>query len=73
LRYLNAAGVRHRETFDTSGEALDFKAKLRLMSRSDALDEVDVGKEALPRLFGAYVVGECAQVVDLDFDCVAGA
>lgn len=47
VRYLNAVGVRDQETFDTPEEALDFKAKLRLMRRSDALDELDVGQQTL--------------------------
>lgn len=40
-------GERDQDTFDTPQEALDFKAKLRLMKRRDNLDELDAGQQTL--------------------------
>jgi integrase len=66
VRYLNAAGVRRQETFDQPGDAIDFKAKLRLMTRSDALDELDIGKETLvefmPEFWRLYAKRTLAEV-----------
>lgn len=46
-------GKRLVETCETAGEALDFKAHLRLATRRGVLDELDMGRETLTE-FGAY-------------------
>lgn len=45
-------GKRLVETFDNAGDALDFKAHLRLAARRGVLDELDMGRETLTE-FGA--------------------
>jgi integrase len=47
VRFKDASGCRRSETFDELDDALDFQAKLRLLRRRDALNELDVGRETL--------------------------
>lgn len=66
VRFTNAAGKRDQETFDTPIEALDFKAKLRLMKRRDNLEELDSGQqtlaEFLPLFWRLYAKRRLAEV-----------
>jgi site-specific recombinase XerC len=54
VRYINGAGVRDDEEFDTPQEAKDFKAKLRLAKRSGVLRELSAGKETLGEFMADY-------------------
>jgi integrase len=47
VRFTNAFGERDQETFDTPHEALDFKAKVRLMGRRETLEDLDIGLQPL--------------------------
>jgi integrase len=47
VRFTDASGSRRSETFDQIDDALDFQAKLRLLRRRDALNELDAGRETL--------------------------
>jgi integrase len=66
VRFMNAVGVRDQETFDTPEEALDFKAKLRLMKRRGNLDELDAGAQTLvefmPEFWRLYAKRRLAEV-----------
>ncbi len=54
VRFTNAAGRSDQETFDTPQEALDFKAKLRLMKRRGDLAELDAGRQTLEEFMVDY-------------------
>jgi len=66
VRFTNAMGERDQDTFDTPQEALDFKAKLRLMKRRDNLDELDAGQQTLvefmPQFWRLYAKRRLAEV-----------
>jgi hypothetical protein len=47
VRFTNAFGERDQETFDTPQDALDFKAKIRLMGRRETLEDLDIGLQPL--------------------------
>jgi integrase len=66
VRFTNAMGERDQETFDKPEEALDFKAKLRLMKRRDNLEELDAGRQSLvefmPEFWQLYARRRLAEV-----------
>lgn len=66
VRFRNASGERDEETLDAPEDALDFKAKLRLMARRGNLHELDTGeqtlKEFMPELWSLYAKRSLAEV-----------
>jgi integrase len=54
VRFRNARGERKGRTFDCAQDALDFRARLRLLKRAGDLPVLDAGKEPLERLMGDY-------------------
>jgi integrase len=54
VRFINGAGERDEETFDTPKEARDFQAKLRLMKRRGNLGELDAGQQTLEEFMVDY-------------------
>ncbi|HLL92933.1 MAG TPA: hypothetical protein VK252_08345 [Solirubrobacteraceae bacterium] len=66
VRFVNAGGERDEETLDTPEDALDFKAKLRLMARRGNLHELDTGEQTLrqfmPEFWNLYAKRSLAEV-----------
>ncbi len=66
VRFMNASGERDEETLDTPQDALDFKAKLRLMARRGNLHELDTGEQTLrqfmPEFWKLYAKRSLAEV-----------
>jgi integrase len=66
VRFTNASGQRDQETLDTPKDALDFKAKLRLMARRGNLHELDTGEQTLvqfmPEFWSLYAKRCLAEV-----------
>jgi integrase len=66
VRFTNASGQRDQETLDTPQDALDFKAKLRLMARRGNLHELDTGEQTLvqfmPEFWSLYAKRSLAEV-----------
>ena len=66
VRFTNASGERDQETLDTPQDALDFKAKLRLMARRGNLHELDTGEQTLvqfmPEFWSLYAKRSLAEV-----------
>jgi integrase len=49
VRFRNALGKRAQRTFDSAQDALDFRARLRLLKRAGNLGVLECGNEALER------------------------
>jgi integrase len=66
VRFTNASGERDEETLDTPEDALDFRAKLRLMARRGNLHELDTGEQTLkqfmPEFWSLYAKRSLAEV-----------
>lgn len=54
VRFQNARGERKGRTFDCAEDALDFRARLRLLKRAGDLAALEAGKETLEHLMGDY-------------------
>jgi hypothetical protein len=54
VRFRNARGERKGRTFDRAQDALDFRARLRLLKRTGDLPVLDVGRESLEQLMDDY-------------------
>jgi integrase len=54
VRFQNARGDRDSRTFDSAEDALDFRARLRLLKRAGDLGGLDAGKESLEQFMGDY-------------------
>lgn len=53
VRFQNARGERAQRTFDTAQDALDFRARLRLLKRGD-LVVLEAGNETLEQFMGDF-------------------
>jgi integrase len=66
VRFTNAGGERDEETLDTPKDALDFRAKIRLMARRGNLHELDTGEQTLkqfmPEFWSLYAKRSLAEV-----------
>jgi len=54
VRFQNARGERKARTFDSMEDALDFRARLRLLKREGDLGAIEAGRESLEQLMGDY-------------------
>jgi integrase len=54
VRFQNARGERKGRTFDCVEDALDFRARLRLLKRAGDLAALEAGRESLEQLMGDY-------------------
>jgi integrase len=54
VRFQNARGERTGRTFDRAEDALDFRARLRLLKRAGDLPVLDAGRESLEQLMEDY-------------------
>lgn len=54
VRFQNARGERKGRTFDCAEDALDFRARLRLLKRAGDLAALEAGRETLEQLMGDY-------------------
>jgi integrase len=54
VRFQNAHGERKARTFDCVEDALDFRARLRLLKRAGDLPALEAGKESLEQLMDDY-------------------
>jgi hypothetical protein len=54
VRFQNARGDRDSRTFDSAEDALDFRARLRLLKRAGDLGLLEAGKESLEQFMGDY-------------------
>ncbi len=54
VRFKNARGKRDQRTFDTAQDALDFRARLRLLKRTRDLAVLESGNEALEQFMGDF-------------------
>jgi integrase len=54
VRFRDARGRRVARTFDCAEDALDFRARLRLLKRADELGELDRGRETLAEFLADF-------------------
>jgi integrase len=54
VRFQNARGERTGRTFDCAQDAMDFRARLRLLKRAGDLGVLDSGKESLEQFMGDF-------------------
>jgi integrase len=54
VRFQNARGERKGRTFDCAEDALDFRARLRLLKRAGDLAALEAGRESLEQFMGDY-------------------
>jgi hypothetical protein len=54
VRFQNARGERTGRTFDCAHDAMDFRARLRLLKRAGDLGVLESGKESLEQLMGDF-------------------
>jgi hypothetical protein len=54
VRFQNARGERTGRTFDRAEDALDFRARLRLLKRAGDLPVLDAGRESLEQFMEDY-------------------
>jgi hypothetical protein len=54
VRFQNARGERKGRTFDCAEDAMDFRARLRLLKRAGDLAALEAGRESLEQFMGDY-------------------